>query len=63
MIRFACRDCGETLDLFGICPFADPTQARIERAPVYCGHTVIENTQRLQALLGAPARPVDRSAA
>lgn len=60
MIRFACADCGETLDLFGICPFADPERARTERAPVNCGHSVVENTRTLRALLNAgdpPAMP------
>lgn len=55
MIRFACADCGEALDLFGICPFADPARARFERAPVNCGHTVVENTHALQALLNGKA--------
>lgn len=63
MIRFACTDCGETLDLFGICPFADPARARTERAPVRCGHTAAENTQTLQALLDGKEHASVRSAA
>lgn len=48
-----CRDCGESLDQFGICPFADPERARMERAPVNCGHTAHENTIALRFALSA----------
>jgi hypothetical protein len=53
MFNGHCRDCGETLDHFGICPFADPDCARVERAPVNCGHTVQENTVATRFALSA----------
>jgi hypothetical protein len=32
-----CRDCGLTLDAFGICPQAEPELARQTCSPIYCG--------------------------
>lgn len=57
-----CADCGEQLDQFGICPFAEPKRARTERAPVNCGHTPAENTRALGRLIqGDRWTPVVRS--
>jgi hypothetical protein len=42
-----CADCGQELDLFGICPMANPDRARVERAPVNCGLTPIEAAREL----------------
>jgi hypothetical protein len=38
-----CRDCGEVLDHFGICPFADFELVKLSRSPVYCGHSADRN--------------------
>ena len=35
-----CRDCGLTLDAFGICPQAEPELARQTCSPVYCGKSL-----------------------
>lgn len=53
-----CVDCGETLDQFGICPFADPELARLARAPVSCGHSAAENAARVAKELAVAKRPV-----
>jgi hypothetical protein len=45
-----CADCGELLT-FGMCPFAEPMRARLERAPINCGRTAAENTTRLRRLI------------
>lgn len=46
-----CRDCGETLDRFGICPFADPELARLAHAPVHCGKTPQRNAAEVAVIL------------
>ena len=51
-----CRDCGEALDRFGICPFADAELVRIATAPVNCGNTPEQNAAKMRALL-ADAKP------
>ena len=48
-----CADCGEALDRFGICPFADPERARVERAPVNCGYDATHNAQVVRDHLSA----------
>jgi hypothetical protein len=35
-----CRDCGLTLDAFGICPQAEPELARQTCSPIYCGKSL-----------------------
>jgi hypothetical protein len=64
-----CRDCGLTLDVFGICPQAEPELARQTCSPIYCGKSThsrealaqaiaalnhLKNTQQL--VLNTPAR-------
>ena len=37
-----CRDCGERLDVFGICPNADVNTVMTHPdSPVYCGHETV----------------------
>jgi hypothetical protein len=38
-----CRDCGEALDGFGICPFADVELVKLGRSPINCGHSAGRN--------------------
>jgi hypothetical protein len=52
-----CADCGEQLDRFGMCPFADANRGRVERAPVNCGRTAIENTKMLRQTIAAAVYP------
>ena len=35
-----CRDCGLMLDVFGICPQAEPERARQARSPIFCGKSL-----------------------
>ena len=35
-----CRDCGLMLDVFGICPQAEPEMARQTCSPIYCGKSL-----------------------
>lgn len=61
MLSKHCLDCGEPLDQWGICPFADPARARVEREPVSCGRTKSENAARLaQTLAAAGLHPADQ---
>ena len=57
-----CLDCGEMLDRFGICPFADPERARVERAPVNCGHDAAYNAAIVRAEFSMIAGRADRPA-
>jgi hypothetical protein len=50
-----CKDCGLLLDSFGICPNANPDDARATRAPVFCG-------RRLDARLPLIVMEVDELA-
>lgn len=46
-----CPDCGEKLDIFGICPLADPDDARRMTAPVSCGLSPAEATEFVSIVL------------
>jgi hypothetical protein len=48
-----CRDCGLTLDAFGICPQAEPELARRTCSPIYCGKSL--ETHSKEALAQAIA--------
>jgi hypothetical protein len=58
MLTLHCADCGELLGHFGMCPFADPMRARVERMPVNCGHTAAENAAVMDRQLAA-VQPAD----
>lgn len=45
-----CRDCGLTLDAFGICPQAEPELARQTRSPIYCGKSTRSREALAQAM-------------
>lgn len=46
-----CKDCGNPLDMFGLCPNTDPKEAAKMSAPVYCGKTPAQITRRLYQIL------------
>lgn len=46
-----CPDCGEKLDMFGICPLADPDDARRMTAPVPCGLSPAEASEFISIVL------------
>jgi hypothetical protein len=54
-----CRDCGEQLDHFGICPFADPELVKLTRAPVNCGRNADRNAVKIAGAI-AHAIPAPR---
>ena len=45
-----CRDCGLTLDAFGICPQAEPELARQTCSPIYCGKPAHSREALAQAI-------------
>ena len=46
-----CPDCGEKLDIFGICPLADPDDARRMTAPIPCGLSPAEASEFISIVL------------
>ncbi len=56
-----CHDCHSALDIWGICPNADPKDVARMRAPVHCGKTLTEVTHELHALL-SPAKDEEAAA-